>query len=131
MDSNLTDSKVLPILIYDGDCAFCSSSVRTLQKLLKTKPPMEPYQFLNLETYSLTPEACREEAKFVRANGSIAGGHLAFIETFKFAGKGWQVLSSVIGLPGFRSIAGWCYRWVAKNRYRLPGGTPTCALPKK
>ena len=92
---------------------------------------MEPYQFLDLTKYSLTPELCREEAKFITADGTIKGGHLAFVETFKLAGGLWKVLASIVGLPFFRSIAGVVYRWVAKNRYRLPGGTPTCALPKK
>jgi predicted DCC family thiol-disulfide oxidoreductase YuxK len=122
---------VRPILIYDGDCAFCSSSVRAMQKLLKKRPPMEPYQFLDLTKYSLTPEQCREEAKFIKADGTIKGGHLAFVETFKLGGGLWKVIGSIVGLPVLRSIAGFVYRWVAKNRYRLPGGTPTCALPKK
>jgi predicted DCC family thiol-disulfide oxidoreductase YuxK len=101
-----------------------------MQKLLSKRPPMEPYQFLNLLDYSLTPEQCQAEAKFVRADGTIMGGHLAFVETFKFAGGIWWLLASIVGLPLLRSIAGFVYRWVAKNRYRLPGGTPTCALPK-
>lgn len=131
MNMSKSESVLLPILIYDGDCAFCSSSVRALQKLLKTKPSMEPYQFLDLKPYGLTPEQCQLEAKFARNDASIAGGHMAFIEVFKYAGKGWRFLAFLVALPGFRNIAGFCYRWVAKNRYRLPGGTPTCALPKK
>jgi predicted DCC family thiol-disulfide oxidoreductase YuxK len=122
---------IRPILIYDGDCAFCSSSVRTIQKLLKKRPPMEPYQFLPLEQYGLTADQCQQEAKFVRADGSVRGGHLSFVETFKYAGGIWWLIGSVVGLPVIRSIAGVVYRWVAKNRFRLPGGTPTCALPKK
>jgi predicted DCC family thiol-disulfide oxidoreductase YuxK len=37
----------------------------------------------------------------------------------------------VIELPGIRSLAGVIYRWVARNRSRLPGGTPACAVPPK
>ncbi len=118
-----------PILIYDGDCAFCSSSVRAVKKLLKKLPTIEPYQFLNLDKFGLTPEMCTLEAKFVRADGVVVGGHNAFIELFKFAGGFWKFLAILVGLPGLRSIAGFCYRWIAKNRFRLPGGTPTCALP--
>jgi predicted DCC family thiol-disulfide oxidoreductase YuxK len=102
-----------------------------MQKMLSKRPPMEPYQFLDLTQYGLTPEQCREEAKFVRVDGTIKGGHLAFVETFKLAGSLWKVAATIVGLPVIRSIAGVVYRWVAKNRYRLPGGTPTCALPKK
>jgi predicted DCC family thiol-disulfide oxidoreductase YuxK len=102
-----------------------------MQKILKRRPPMEPYQFIDLTPYGLTPEQCREEAKFVKADGIVKGGHLAFVETFRQAGGIWWLGASIVALPVLRSIAGFVYRWVAKNRYRLPGGTPTCALPPK
>jgi predicted DCC family thiol-disulfide oxidoreductase YuxK len=92
---------------------------------------MEPYQFLDLTKYGLTAQQCQQEAKFVKEDGTIRGGHLSFVETFRFAGGIWWLLGSFVGLPIIRSIAGFVYRWVAKNRYRLPGGTPTCALPPK
>jgi predicted DCC family thiol-disulfide oxidoreductase YuxK len=33
-------------------------------------------------------------------------------------------------LPGIKQVAGVVYRWVAKNRDRMPGGTAECALPQ-
>ena len=41
----------LPLLIFDGDCAFCSSSVRVGQRRIKRMPRAEPYQFLELEQF--------------------------------------------------------------------------------
>ena len=38
----------------------------------------------------------------------------------------------VLGPAGIRAVntlAGIVYRWVARNRHRLPGGTPACSLP--
>lgn len=91
---------------------------------------MEPYQFLKLDAYGISAAQCREEAKFVSSDGTVTGGHMAFAELFKGSGRLWWVLGSTLSLPGLRSFAGVVYRWVAKNRYRLPGGTPTCAMNK-
>jgi len=37
----------------------------------------------------------------------------------------------VIMLPGISWLAAKAYRLVANNRYRLPGGTPACAVVDK
>jgi predicted DCC family thiol-disulfide oxidoreductase YuxK len=44
------------------------------------------------------------------------------------AGRGWWVLGALMRLPGVHWLSGVAYRWVARNRYRLPGGTPECGL---
>ena len=33
-------------------------------------------------------------------------------------------------VPGIRQVSAVVYRWVAKNRDRMPGGTAQCALPQ-
>jgi predicted DCC family thiol-disulfide oxidoreductase YuxK len=33
-------------------------------------------------------------------------------------------------LPGLRQLSAWGYRMVARNRHRLPGGTPACEMPR-
>jgi predicted DCC family thiol-disulfide oxidoreductase YuxK len=121
----------LPVLIYDGDCAFCSSTVRTLQKLIKNPPKIIPFQFIDTTQFGLTKQQCSEEIKFVDANGLVSGGESAFKKFFFEVGGAWRLLGGVMGLPLIRQISGVIYRWVAKNRFRLPGGTPTCSLPRK
>jgi hypothetical protein len=41
------------------------------------------------------------------------------------------VLAAVVRLPGIRAGARVVYRWVSRNRHRLPGGTPACAVPPR
>ena len=43
-------------------------------------------------------------------------------------------LGQVAGLygdetPPFAWVASAAYKWIAKNRHRLPGGTPACSMP--
>lgn len=120
-----------PVFIYDGDCAFCSSSVRFFRKLSpKNSVNIEAFQFLNLPLFGLTSQQCLAEAKFVAKDGQISGGYMAFARLFELQ-TGWlKFVGKFLRLPIVRTVSAAVYKWVAKNRYRLPGGTPECALRK-
>lgn len=132
MPKQSTDTNVVrPILIYDGDCAFCSSTIRLLERFMRTHPPMEPFQFTQVSNYGLTKQECATEIKFVDFEGKIHGGEAAFKKLFFEAGGVWRLLGGVLAMPIVRQTSVFVYRWVAKNRHSLPGGTPTCSLPRK
>jgi predicted DCC family thiol-disulfide oxidoreductase YuxK len=65
----------------------------------------------------------------VGTDGERASAHVAVARTLVHGGKGWAVLGRVILLPGVEAVAGVVYRWVARNRHRMPGGTAQCNLP--
>ncbi|MDC0991848.1 hypothetical protein OAR17_02595, partial [Pontimonas sp.] len=44
------------ILVYDGDCAFCTTWVHRLERWLPVFPPIRASQSLTLEDYALTQE---------------------------------------------------------------------------
>ena len=62
------------------------------------------------------------------ANGTLFAAHDAVGALLRDAGRGWWLLGSLERVPGIRWLSGVAYRWIAKNRYRLPGGTPACSL---
>ena len=121
----------LPLLIFDGDCAFCSSSVRFGERWIKRMARAEPYQFLELDQYGLTTEQCNAAVQFVATDGRVSSAHDAVSMVLRAAGKGWWLLGSLMRLPGIHWLSGVVYRWVARNRHRLPGGTAACALPRR
>ena len=127
---NMETTPSLPLLIYDGDCAFCSSSIRFIQKVLRRPPNMEPFQFIDTKAFGLTKNECSEEIKFVDADGQVYGGEKAYQMLLKRDGGLLAALGSLLRLPGITQVMGVVYRWVAKNRHSLPGGTPTCSLPR-
>lgn len=127
----MTPTPLAPILIYDGDCAFCSSTIRLIKQLMPQHPPMEPFQFLRTEDYGLTRQKCGEEIKYVNANGQVYGGEAAFKNFFRDAGKAWKLIALIMSVPVVQQVSGLVYRWVARNRHKLPGGTPTCSLPRE
>lgn len=119
----------LPVLVYDGDCAFCTSTARRGQRWLGLEH-VEPWQFLDLDELGLTEEQCDEAVQWVAADGTIASAERAVGEALVAAGGAWRWLGRLLLAPGIRSIAGVAYRWVARNRSRLPGGTPACSLDR-
>lgn len=40
-----------------------------------------------------------------------------------------RALGRVVGAASLDRVFGGIYRWVARHRHALPGGSPTCELP--
>jgi predicted DCC family thiol-disulfide oxidoreductase YuxK len=120
----------VPVLIFDGDCAFCSSSVRVAQRFIGRMPRVEPYQFADLGLLGLTSEECVLAVQYVARDRHVYSAHDAVSALLLAAGRGWWVLGALMRLPGVHWLSGVAYRWVARNRHRLPGGTPACSLAK-
>jgi predicted DCC family thiol-disulfide oxidoreductase YuxK len=123
----------VPWLIYDGDCAFCTSSARWLaERLNRPLGPnvrLVPWQFTDLAALGTTTERARREALWVATDGTIHGGAEAFAEWLKFRRGAYGLVGHLMDLPGIRRLAAAVYRVIAKNRHRMPGGSPACALP--
>jgi len=107
----VTDATGRPLLVFDGDCSFCTSSARAAQRWLRLEH-VEPWQFLDLDELGLAQPAER-----------------AVIAALRHAGGFWAVIGGLMNLPGIRQVAGIVYRIVAKYRHRMPGGTAACKLP--
>lgn len=118
-----------PLLVFDGDCAFCTRSVRFVERRLRRHPRIAAWQSLDLAALGLTQSECEEAVQWIGADGTRASAHVAVARTLVHGGKGWAVLGWFILIPGVRSVAGWVYRWIARNRHRMPGGTAQCNLP--
>jgi predicted DCC family thiol-disulfide oxidoreductase YuxK len=116
--------------VFDGDCAFCTSSVRWLERNVAKRPVIVAWQFADLPRLGLTPQQCTEALQWVGADGRRRQGAAAVAATLRFAGKGWALMGAVLAAPGVRWVAERVYRWVAANRHRLPGGTPACSLDR-
>ena len=76
----------------------------------------------------LTDEDGLKQAWFADAKGQLSGGAEAINRALRYC---WWLrpFTYLYPLPGIRQLQDWVYRWVAENRYRLPGSTPQCALP--
>jgi predicted DCC family thiol-disulfide oxidoreductase YuxK len=119
-----------PILIFDGDCAFCSSSIRLVKKVISSHPQIKPFQWTDLSTLGLTEKECRESVQFYKDQNNRFSGAQSFAQFLILSSKPWNLFGYFLELPLIKWIAKIFYGLIAKNRYRLPGGTPACKLPE-
>jgi predicted DCC family thiol-disulfide oxidoreductase YuxK len=117
------------MLIYDGDCSFCSSSARWISAYWDGAQRAIAWQHLSaaeLERLGLTQDDVRRAAWWIDPDGRRSRGHLAIARALR-AGRGWpSVAGALLLFPPFRWLGAGAYPLIARWRYRLPGGTPAC-----
>ena len=115
-----------PVLLYDGDCAFCTSCVRLVEKRIRPDAEIVPWQFADLAELGVSEEQATAALQWVQADGTIHAGHEAVAAMLGSSGPIWRIVSRILLLPGISWMAAQAYRLIASNRHRLPGGTPAC-----
>ena len=118
-----------PMLIYDGDCSFCTSSANWVAARWRGRAKAIAWQTLaadELAALAFTPDDVRSAAWWIDDTGRRSRGHLAIAHALS-AGTGWPAaVGRVLLVPPFRWIAAGVYPLIARWRHRLPGGTPAC-----
>ena len=110
----------LPVLVYDGRCAFCVREVERLKRMSRSRVRIESFHEPGvLARYpSLTRERCEEAIQMVVGDGRVFSVMEAVARTLLLRGPlGWAAW--LYYLPGVRQALDAGYRMVARNRYRL------------
>jgi predicted DCC family thiol-disulfide oxidoreductase YuxK len=116
-----------PVLVFDGDCAFCTSSARLLGRI-GPQAEIVAWQLADLDELGITAAQATAAVRWIGTDGKVRSGHEAIAAALGTAGWPWRLVGRAISLPGISSLAAAAYRLIARNRYRLPGGTPACAV---
>lgn len=117
-----------PVLVYDGDCGFCTASARFAERRIGVRARFTPWQLTDLAALGATRERADREVLWID-HGRVYGGAQAVARLLIAAGPPWSLPGLLLRMPPFRWVAHWVYRLVSANRHRLPGGTPACSLP--
>lgn len=119
------------LLIFDGDCAFCTTWVARLRAWLPAFPEAQPSQWTDLSAYALSAEDVARYAWYITPRRQF-GGHLAFSALLRSQPRfGLRLLGWLIATPPWSWLAAAGYDFVARFRHRLPGGTPACEMPRE
>jgi predicted DCC family thiol-disulfide oxidoreductase YuxK len=120
-----------PTLIYDGDCAFCSSAARWVSRRWTRQADAVAWQRLGTEGLAdlgLREDDVRRAAYWVEPDGRLFRGHAAVARALG-AGDGWMRAASLaLSAPPGSWLARPAYWLVARYRHRLPGATDACRL---
>jgi predicted DCC family thiol-disulfide oxidoreductase YuxK len=115
-----------PTLIFDGDCAFCTSCVGVVERRIRPDAEVTAWQFADLAALGISEARASDALQWVEPDGVVLSGHRAVAATLLSAGPGWRLAGRALLLPGISWLAARAYRLIADNRHRLPGGTPAC-----
>jgi predicted DCC family thiol-disulfide oxidoreductase YuxK len=118
--------------IFDGDCAFCTSCARFIERRIHTPATVVAWQFADLDELGLTEAECLEAVQFVAGAGHTSGP-VAIADLLRTATGAsgrllWRPAGWLLARRPVTALAWPAYRWVARNRHRLPGGTAACKV---
>lgn len=121
-----------PIILFDGVCNLCSSSVQFVIR----RDPQHHFRFASLQ--SNTGKQILEQfnlstsdlSSFILLeNGKIYTRSTGALKVAKQLSKGWTLLYGFIIIPAFIRDA--VYQFIAKNRYKWFGKKTACWVPTK
>jgi len=116
------------VLIFDGDCGFCTTTANFIKRRSSTPIEIHPWQFIDVSQFGLT-EAQVSAKVYMVVGGKAFAGHEAFAQILIVQRN---ILLRAIGhtlmAPPVSWIARPGYALVAKYRHKLPGGTPACKM---
>jgi predicted DCC family thiol-disulfide oxidoreductase YuxK len=117
------------VLVFDGDCAFCTSCARLLERI-GPRAEIVAWQHADLGELGITAAQAAEAVRWIGADGTVRSGHEALAAALIAARQPWRIAGRAILLPVVSPLAAITYRLIARNRHRLPGGTPACAAER-
>lgn len=118
------------VIVFDGECVLCSGFFRFVVRHDRAR------RFRFLVAQSPKGEALYErlglkaddyETNLVFVQGTLHRELNAFAAVMARLGWPWKVLAAAGWVP--EPLAGWLYRGIAINRYRVFGRRETCLVP--
>lgn len=119
------------VLIFDGDCGFCTTVARWGAHRFREGERAEASQFLDdayLERHGLHRDDVADAAWWVDERGCRERGPRAVGMALVAGGGAWGAVGRLAFVPPTSWLAAGVYRLVVRWRYRLPGGTPACRI---
>lgn len=116
-----------PILIFDGDCGFCTTAANYVSKRSRVQMRIIPWQFADLAALGLTKAQAQSKVQLV-VSGETYTGHLCFAKLLELQPQPLRIMGAILRTKPFSWIAALGYWLVARYRHKLPGGTPACQL---
>lgn len=130
MPSTKSVSQNTQLILFDGVCNFCNSSIN----FIIDHDPEKNFKFVPLQSelgQSVLKQFNKNTKDFdsviLLKNNQLYQKSEAAIEITKHLSGAWKYLAVFGILPAF--ILDFFYDIIAKNRYRIFGKTETCRMP--
>jgi len=119
------------LLLYDGTCGFCASSVQWVLR----RDRRGTLRFAALQGDTARPMLARhpqladvDSVVWVGESGEVRVRSAAALAVARYLGGGWSVVARLAALiPG--PIRDWGYDLIARHRHKLTRNGPECLVP--
>lgn len=123
---NTPDQSPRPVLLFDGECGFCTLTAEWLRRHVRHPVHIIPWQRANLALYRLDPAQARSAAWWIAEDGRRYRGHRAIGKALLACRGGWPPLGRLVLAPPFSWISAPVYHLISKYRGHLPATVPAC-----
>lgn len=118
------------MLVYDGDCGFCTRVAGWAADRLPDGTVVAPSRDLDLPALGLTRADVERSAWWLDGDRR-ASGHRAIGRALTAIGGPWRPIGRLLVVPPVSWLAAGVYRLVARYRHRMPGGTAACRVDRR
>lgn len=116
------------VLLYDGDCGFCTTSAHFFDQRLHSPAEVRPWHRDDAHSHGVTPVEAETEIHLVTTSGSVLGGADAVLAWWRTSSGPWSILGWALQLPALIQLTRMGYRFIARHRHALPGATAACSV---
>jgi len=122
--------KEYKIILFDGVCNLCNSSVnfvikRDKKDVFRFAALQEPAGLELIEKYGI--DTSKTDSIILIEDGKVYYKSTAALRITKHLGKAYPLLYGFMIIPNF--IRNWVYDYVARNRYKWYGKKESCMIP--
>ena len=112
-----------PVVIFDGECGFCTWCVEFARRRVHAPVDYCPYQVADFASLAATRDQAREAVLFVHGH-TVSSGASAVAAILRAGRRPWPMFGAALDSTLVRPVAARAYRFVARHRGRLPGVRP-------
>ncbi len=117
------------MLLYDGECRFCTTSALWLQRHATSDAEVRAWQQADLVGLGVSAQQCAEAVQWV-GNGHRSEGPEALAAYLETSTGAWRATGRLLSVPVSQAVARPLYRWLAPHRSRWAGaGSAASAGP--
>ena len=109
-----------PVLLYDGECGFCTRMVEEASDRLTADVDYTAFQSVPLATYGVSAAEARHSLHLVSPEGRISQGGKTVARLLVASRGAWSLLGRLLLAPPFSFAAAAAYWLVARNRTHIP-----------
>jgi predicted DCC family thiol-disulfide oxidoreductase YuxK len=105
-----------PVMIYDGDCAFCTRWIARWKRRTGDAVDYAPAKDAAARFPEIQASDYEKAVQLVEPDGKVSQGAEAALRSLAAAGRIRWVLRMYQSVPGFAAAAEWVYGFVARHR---------------